>query len=203
MDGQADDVGITAFEAGDVAGGEALDGVGAGFAEGFAGGDVGVDFSGRHSGHLNVGALDAAPEIAVKAEADGGKDEVGAALKGGEHGDGGGCAGRLFEDPFDSGVEQYNGGVGGEHALIGGGVERSGFFAGETGDVGGGGFAVSFDFFDAAGTDLKGDTGLGEQVSAARRFAGKQEFKAWNEAGLGHGNYLELILAGLGTLSVG
>ena len=39
-DGEADDVEVVAFDAGNPAGGAALDGVGAGFVEGFAGGDV-------------------------------------------------------------------------------------------------------------------------------------------------------------------
>src|ERR1035437_10670328 len=40
-EGQSDDVEVTAFDAGNPAGGAALDGVGAGFVHGFAGGDVG------------------------------------------------------------------------------------------------------------------------------------------------------------------
>ena len=43
-DGQADDVEITAFDAGNPTGGAALDGVGSGFVHGFAGGDVSIDF---------------------------------------------------------------------------------------------------------------------------------------------------------------
>ena len=43
-DGQADYVEVAAFDAGDPAGGAALDGVGSGFVDGLAGGDVGGDF---------------------------------------------------------------------------------------------------------------------------------------------------------------
>ena len=42
-DGEADDVEVVAVDAGDPAGGEALDGVGAGFVHGLTGGDVGCD----------------------------------------------------------------------------------------------------------------------------------------------------------------
>ena len=42
-EGQADDVEVVAFDAGNPAGGAALDGVGAGFVHGLAGGDVGGD----------------------------------------------------------------------------------------------------------------------------------------------------------------
>ena len=43
-DGEADDVEVVAFDAGNPAGGAALDGVGSGLVHGFAGGDVGGDF---------------------------------------------------------------------------------------------------------------------------------------------------------------
>jgi len=43
-DGEADYVEVAALDAGDPAGGVALDGVGAGFVHRLAGGDVGLDF---------------------------------------------------------------------------------------------------------------------------------------------------------------
>jgi hypothetical protein len=42
-DGKADDVEVVAFDAGNPAGGAALDGVGSGLVHGLAGGDVGGD----------------------------------------------------------------------------------------------------------------------------------------------------------------
>ena len=53
-EGQADDVEVTAFDARNPAGSAALDGVGAGFVHGLAGGDVGVDLFVRKRKETNA-----------------------------------------------------------------------------------------------------------------------------------------------------
>jgi hypothetical protein len=109
-DGEAYYVEVVAYDAGDPAGGAALDGVGAGFVHGLAGGDVGGYFfvgqsqegdGGDFGGYFSVGGGD---------HGDAGDDAVGAAGKKTEHAGGVGCVLRLAENLA---VEGY-GGVGAE-----------------------------------------------------------------------------------------
>jgi len=64
-EGKANDIEIVAFDAGDVAAGAALDGVGAGFVVGFFGGEVARDFFGGELGEMNEGGLDEAAALGV------------------------------------------------------------------------------------------------------------------------------------------
>ena len=94
-DGQANDVEVVAFDAGDPAGGEALDGVCAGLVHGLAGGDIGGD--------VGVGEGE---------EADGGDF-------GGDFGAGGGDDGDAGDDVMGAAGEktEHAGGIGGVFGL--------------------------------------------------------------------------------------
>src|SRR5260370_28653211 len=82
-EGQADDVEVAAFDAGDVAAGAALDGVGAGLIVGFAGREVAGDFFSGERGKMHQRGLDEGEALGVgKAdEGDAGDDGVGVAGK--------------------------------------------------------------------------------------------------------------------------
>src|SRR6266851_1473930 len=86
-EGEADNVEVAAFDAGDVAAGTALDGVGAGFVVGLAGGEVAGDFFGGERGEVHQSGLDKGEALRVGEadEGDTGEDGVRKAGKFFEH----------------------------------------------------------------------------------------------------------------------
>ena len=110
-DREADDVEVVAFDAGNPAGGAALDGVGSGFVHGLAGGDVDGDLlfgeraegdGGGFGGDLGGGCGD---------KGDAGDDLMGAGGEETQHAGGVGGIGRFAEDV----VVKCDDGVGGKH----------------------------------------------------------------------------------------
>src|SRR5580692_4454902 len=84
---QADDIKVVAFDAGDVAAGAALDGVGAGFVVGFFGREVTRDFFFRELGEMHQGGFNERAALGVRKanERDSGYDRMGSAGKIQEH----------------------------------------------------------------------------------------------------------------------
>jgi hypothetical protein len=164
--GEAHYVEEVAFDAGDPAGGVALDAIGSGFVEGVVGGEV--------VGEVGVGD---------GGEEDAGGFYVGVLGGGGDDGDAGvdlvGSVGKLAEHSFSVGktcgfVEDLlftdNGGVGTEDGGFGvEGVDGLRFFEGEALDVGGGCLVGVKGFVDVCGVDVEAQAGLGEEIAAAWR----------------------------------
>jgi hypothetical protein len=177
-DGEAHYVEEVAFDAGDPAGGVALDAVGSGFVEGVVGGEVEGEFGLGDGGKEDGGGFYVGAGGGAGGDGDAGVDLVGAVGEAAEHVGGFGevCG---FAEDF---VAECYGGVGTEDG--GGGVEGGdglGLFEGEALDVGGGGFVGAERLVDVGGEDVEGEAGLGEEVSAAGRGGGE------DEAGWGHG----------------
>jgi len=105
-DGEADDVEVVAFDAGNPAGGAALDGVGSGLVHGLAGSDVGGDFLfGKCAEGYGCG-FGADLGGGCGDEGDAGDDLMGAAGEETQHAGGVGGVGGLAEDLV---VEGYDG----------------------------------------------------------------------------------------------
>jgi len=107
-DGESNDVEVVAFDAGDPAGGAALDGVGAGFVQGLAGGDVGCDFFVREGKEFDGGDFGGYFSGLGGDDGDAGDDAVGAAGEKTQHAGGVGGVRGLAEDV----VVEGDGGVG-------------------------------------------------------------------------------------------
>ena len=175
-EGEADDVEVVAFDAGNEAAGLTLDGVGAGFVVGFAGGEVAGDVVVGKLREVDEGVFDESAALGVREanESDAGEDGVGASGKLFEHVAGIVGGARLAEDVAvegDDGVGSDD--DGGSH---GAGGDELGFGAGETQDVVGGGFARKGSFVDGGGHDLKGKAGVVEDCGPAGRRGGENEF---------------------------
>src|SRR5216684_2085441 len=112
-EGEAHDVEVTAFDAGNETAGTALDGVGAGFVVWFAGGEVAGDFFGIELGKMDMSRFDEGAALGVgKAnEGDTGEDRVRAGGKSFEHVAGVVGGARLGEDEFHHG-SRISGGEG-------------------------------------------------------------------------------------------
>ena len=163
-DGEAHDVEEVAFDAGDPAGGVALDAVGTGFVEAVAGGEVvgeiGVGDGGEEdAGGFDVGALGGGSD-----DGDAGVDLVDAVGEEAEDALGVGKVCGFVED-F---VFEDDGGVGSEDGGFGVlGVHGLRLFEGETLDVGGGRLVGAEGLVDVRGEDVETQAGLGEEVAAA------------------------------------
>jgi hypothetical protein len=109
-DGQADYVEVVTLDAGNPAGGAALDGVGAGFVHGLAGGDVGGNLFVRKGEEFDGGDFGGYFSALRRYEGDAGDDAMGAA--GEKTQDTGGVGGvfRLAQDV----VVEGDGGIGAE-----------------------------------------------------------------------------------------
>ena len=174
--GKADDVVVAAFDAGNPAGGAALDGVGSRLVHGLAGGDIAGDVLIGKGEELDGGGFCGYFDVVGGNEGDAGDDAMGAAGEKTEHAGGVGGVFGLAEDVI---VEGY-GGVGAQHLQWGRrslvarsgfcdfGEDGFGFFAGQAGDVGDGVFVGVRVFGDVGGVDLEREAGLGEEFAAAR-----------------------------------
>lgn len=163
-DGEAHDVEEVAFDAGDPAGGVALDAIGSGFVEGVAGGQVVGEVFVGDGGEEDGGGFDVGEAGGGCDDGDAGVDLVSAAGEGAEHVLGVGEVGGFVEDlgvEDDGGVGAEDGGVGVEC------VEGEGFFEGEALDVVSGKFVGAEGFVDVRGEDVEAQAGLGEEVAAA------------------------------------
>ena len=173
-EGEADYVGVVAVDAADEFGGEALDGVGAGFVERLAGGDVLVDFGGGEGAEPDFG-FDYRRTGAVGGEqADAGEDAVHAAGEGAEHASGVARVPGLAEDL----VADYYDCIGAEDPFAGVAAGGLGFGAGEAADVRSGGFAGERGFLHARGAGEEGDAGAAEDLAAARGLGCEDEAHA-------------------------
>ncbi len=151
--GEADDVEVVAFDAGDVAAGAALNGVGAGFVVGLFGGEVTRDFFGGELGEMDERGFDEGAALGVREadERDAGYDGVGAAGEIFEHVAGVvGGAGLAEDVAFES-----DDGVGGDDDGGAGGAsgDEFGFGVGEALDESLGGFAGYGSFVDGGRDD--------------------------------------------------
>ena len=163
-EGEAHYVEEVAFDAGDPAGGIALDAVGASLVEGVAGGEVmgevGVgDGREEDAGGFYVGALRRGRDYG-----DAGVDLVDSVGELAEHALGFGNVCGFVEDLLftdDGGVRTEDGGFWVEC------VDGLRFFEGEALDVGGGCLVGVEGFVDGCGEDVEAEAGLGEEVAAA------------------------------------
>ena len=175
-DGEADYVEVGAFDAGDEARGYALDGVGAGFVEGFAGGEVAVNVFSGELGEMDESGFDESAALGVGKtnERDAGEDDVGAARKLFEHVAGVVGGARLAEDV---GVEGDDG-VGGDDdgGANGASSDEFGFGAGEALDVILRRFIGEGSFVDGGREHGEMEAGVAQNVGAAGRGGGEDEF---------------------------
>lgn len=165
FDGEADDVAHGTFEMFNEAALIFLRGVGAGFVQGVHAGEVGVEVDFVDGAEFHAGRFDEADHFFAGAvdEADAGEDFVYAAAEGFQHGTRFGEVGGFAECLVVEGDD----GVRAEHQAVrkAGGdfqgfalrVDQAEFPRGERGVR---------EFFDVGGTDLKWNTGLGEQFAA-------------------------------------
>ena len=109
-DGEADYVEVVALDAGDPAGGAALDGVGSGFVHGLSGGDVGFNFFIGEGEEADAGDFGGDLSAVGGDDGDAGDDLVGTAGEKAQHAGGVGWAFGLAEDV----VVEGDGGVGAE-----------------------------------------------------------------------------------------
>jgi hypothetical protein len=175
-DGEAHDIEEVAFDAGDPAGGVALDAVGAGLVEGVAGGEVVGEVFVGDGGEENAGGFDVSFVGGGGDDSDAGVDLVDAVGEGAEHALGVGEVCGFVED-FVVGIGGENdGGVGAEDGGVGvEGVEGEGLLEGKALDVNGGEFVGVEGFVDVRGEDVEAQTGLGEEVAAAGGGGGEDE----------------------------
>lgn len=178
MDWQPNDVEVTALDVCDMAGCEALNGICASFAEGFAAVHIGIDIAVRHGRDGDLSVFNVMPIVIAIAEAKSGKNRVGAALERFQHGFSFHGVERFLEDPLVSRIAQHHGCVGGEDALVRGGDYGGGLFTGQTSDIGRRIFVGLPDFSDTAGTNQEGDASLNQDVPAARGLTCEHEFEA-------------------------
>ena len=165
-DGEAHNVEEVAFNAGDPAGGVALDAVGSGFVEGIAGGEIDGKFGLWDGGDEDGGGFYVGAGGCAGCDGDAGVDLVGAVGEAAEHALGVGKVCGFVEDLLftDYGrVGTEDGGFGVE------GLDGLGLFEGQALDVGGGGFVGAVGFVDVGGEYVEAQAGLGEEVTAAGR----------------------------------
>jgi hypothetical protein len=175
-DGEAYDVEVAAFDAGDVAAGAALDGVGAGFILGFFGGEVAGNFFFGEPGEVDERGLDEVEALGVGQadEGDAGEDGVGAAGKEFEH-----AAGVFFRARFaEDAIFEGHDGVGGDDdgGANGARGDEFGFGGGKAGDVAACGFVREGSFVDGGGEHGEGETGVVKNLCATRGCGGEDEF---------------------------
>jgi hypothetical protein len=175
-EGEADDIEVAAFDAGNVAAGAALDGVGAGFVKGLVGGEVAEDFFVGELGEVDEGGFDegAALGVGEADESDAGEDRVGA-------------AGELFEGAVsvvgrvrfaeDAAFESDDGvSCEDDGGTDGAGGDEFGFGVGEALDVFLRRFAGEGSFVDGGGEDGEGNGSAVENFGAAWGGGGEDEF---------------------------
>ena len=173
--GQTDDVEVAAFDAGNEAAGAALDGIGAGFVVGFAGGKVTVDVFSRKRGKMHQGGFDESDAFGVREadEGDSGDDGVREAGESFEHvasvvGGAGLAEDAAFECDFGIGAND-------DGWADGAGSDEFGFGESQTLDEVVGGFAGVSSFVNGGGEDGEGEAGVVEDFGAANGSGGKDQ----------------------------
>jgi hypothetical protein len=164
--GEAHYVEEVAFDAGDPAGGVALDAVGSGFVEGVVGGEVVGEVGFGDRGEEDAGGFYVRAVGGGRDDRYAGVDLVGSVGELAEHALGFGNVCGFVEDLLFTdycGVGTEDGGFGVE------GLDGLRLFEGESLDVGGGGFVGVEGFVDVRGEDVEAQAGLGEEVAAAGR----------------------------------
>jgi len=170
---------VTPLDTSDEFSGAALNGVGAGFADGFAGGHVRGDFARGEPSEGDPGGFDGGEEAHATTarreaqERDGREDAVRAAGKKAEHAAGVGEGGRLAENfaaEDDHGVRAED--DGGAANMASGGESLG---AGEAGSVARGGFAFARRFVHGCGKDAEGNARAAQDFRAAGRGGGEDE----------------------------
>jgi len=192
--GEADDVVIAAFNSGNVASGATLDGVGAGFIEGFFGREIASELFGGERGEMDVGGFDETAALGIGKANDGyaGYDGVGVAGESGEHLMGVVVGAGLAED---FAVDE-DGGVGGDDdcRTDGAGGDQLGFGVGEALHKVLGGFAGNGSFVDGRRKNREGETGIAKDSRAARGSGSEDELCSGHDAArilhAGRGNSL-------------
>ncbi len=171
-EGEAHDVEEVAFDAGDPAGGVALDAVGSGFVERVAGGEVVGQVGVGDGGEEDAGGLDVGEAGGGSDDGDAGVDLMDAVGEGAEHAL---CVCEVcgFIEDFlftdDSGVGTQDGCFGVE------GMDRLRFFEGKALHVGGGRLVGMTRLVDVGGENVEAQACLGEKIAAARRGGGEDE----------------------------
>ena len=175
-EGEANDVEVVAFDAGDVAAGAALDGVGTGFVVRLTGGEVTRDFVGGELGDVDEGGFDegAAVGVGETDECDAGDDGVGTAGELFEHvagvvGGAGLAEDAAFESDLGIGADD-DGGASGASG------NEFGFGEGQALDKVVGGFAGVRCFVDGGRENGEGESGSVEDFGAAGGGGGEDEF---------------------------
>lgn len=172
---EADDIEVAALDAGDVAAGEALNSVSAGFVERFTGGEVAGDFVGGELGEADESGFDEVAALGVgKAdEGDAGEDRVSAAGEEFEHaagvvGGAGLAENASFEDDNGIGADDDGGtnGASGDEFRLG---------LGEASDEIGRRFVGDGSLIHGGGEDGEGEPGVAKNFSAARRSGTEDE----------------------------
>ncbi len=174
--GEADDVEVVAFDAGDVAARAALDGVGASFVVRLLGGEVAGDFFIGELGEMDEGGFDetAALRIWKAYKRHAGEDRVGAAGKIFKHAAGVVAGARLAEDAAlksDLGI-----GTDDDGRACGASGDEFGFGDGEALDQVVGGFTGVGRFVDGGREDGEGESSAVEDFGAADGGGGENEF---------------------------
>lgn len=170
VDREADDVGVVAVDAGDKAGEEALDGVGARFVVGFGRREIPVQFLAGDWGDVDDGFGVILKECVVGGETESSQDDVRAAGQGFEH-----LAGVLRISGFfkDLVIDDDDGvGAEGEFARLADG-ER--FVAGEAQDVIKRRFGRFAELGNLGGANQVGDARGGKEFAAAGGLAREDE----------------------------
>src|SRR5216684_347953 len=188
-EGEAHDVEVTAFDAGNETAGTALDGVGAGFVVWFAGGEVAGDFFGIELGKMDMSRFDEGAALGVgKAnEGDTGEDRVRAGGKSFEHVAGVVGGARLAEDvavESDFGV-----GANDDGRANGAGGDEFGFGDGQAMHEVVRGFAGVGRFVDGGGEHGEGEAGVAKDFGAAGGGGGEDEFHHGSRISGGEGYY--------------
>lgn len=171
---KAHDVEVAAFDAGDPAGGIALDAIGSGFVHGLAAHEVVDELLVVDEVEEDLGNLDLADHAGAGDGGDSGEDLVGASGEELEYAARVGLIDGFAEDfavEDDGGVgAQDDEGVGGVVFVVAAAIEDGlGFFDGEALDVLGGGLVGLEEFIEVGGLDGEGEADLFEELAAARR----------------------------------
>ena len=179
-EGEADDVEVATFDAGDVAAGAALDGIGASLIVGFAGREVAGDFSSGERGKVHQRGLDEGEPLGVgKAdEGDTGDDGVREAGKFFKHMAGVVGGARLAEDAAFEGDD----GVGGDDdgRADGAGSDQLGLGSGKALDEVVRGFAGARRFVNGGGRHREWYSGVAKDAGAAFGSGSKDQLHGRN-----------------------
>ena len=186
VNGQAYDVEVATFDPANVTRGEALNRIAARFIEGFARGNIGVDFEAGHWCEVDAGFFDADGLLSAPEKADSGEHRMRSPCEQAQHSFRIPGIGGLFEDDFAVPIQHENRCVGGQDSLEIPMAGGSSLFRGQASHIISGGFLRAVKFLNRRRPRNKGQCSHVEEVSTAGGIAREHELETWDEGGLTH-----------------